>query len=85
MGTGQRLPAAGSGDLDGATVAVGRRLRELRRQKGLTQEELASRAHTHPVEVGRVERGTRDPRLTTLVRMAGGLGVEPGELLDDVS
>jgi transcriptional regulator with XRE-family HTH domain len=35
---------------------------------------------------GRIERGAREPRLTTIRKLAKGLGVEPGELtngLDD--
>jgi transcriptional regulator with XRE-family HTH domain len=32
-----------------------------------------------------MERGAREPRLTTILRLAGGLGVEPGELLDDLT
>jgi transcriptional regulator with XRE-family HTH domain len=33
-------------------------------------------------EVGRYERGGREPRLTAILRLARGLGVPPGTLLD---
>lgn len=33
-------------------------------------------------EVGRYERGGREPRLTAILRLAHGLGVPPGALLD---
>jgi len=32
--------------------------------------------------IGRLERGGREPKLTTILRLADGLGVEPGELLN---
>jgi transcriptional regulator with XRE-family HTH domain len=33
-------------------------------------------------EIGRYERGDREPRLTAILRLARGLGVSPGVLLD---
>lgn len=48
----------------------------------MTQEELARRAGVSPTSVVRMERGEiREPRLGTLNKVAGALGVEPGELL----
>jgi hypothetical protein len=35
----------------------------------------------HPVEIGRAERGTRDLRVSTLVKIARGLGIAASELL----
>jgi ribosome-binding protein aMBF1 (putative translation factor) len=65
--------------------AFGNRLRELRVQRGITQEDLAREANLHPVQIGRVERGLGAPRLTTILRLARGLNVEPSELLSDDS
>jgi predicted transcriptional regulator len=48
---------------------------------GITQEEAAQRSGIHPVEFGRVERGTRDMRLSTVTKIAAGLEVAAGELL----
>ena len=67
-----------------ARYVIGRNMREHRRQLGLTQEELAHRAGLHPVELGRAERGTRDMRITTLVKIARGLQVPPMVLLEGV-
>ena len=39
------------------------RLRSLRRKSGLTQDELARRAHTTPGYVSKVERGERLPKI----------------------
>lgn len=36
----------------------------------------------HPTSIGRIERGGREPRLTTILKLADGLGIEPGELVN---
>jgi transcriptional regulator with XRE-family HTH domain len=68
-----------------ASIAFGRRLRILRRERGLSQDDLARNTDVHPTAIGRFERGSREPRLTTILRLARGLGVLPGALLDDLS
>jgi len=65
-------------------VAVGRNIKAQRKRRNWTQEELAHRAGMHPVEVGRAERGIRDMRVSTVVRLARGLEVAPAELLRNV-
>jgi transcriptional regulator with XRE-family HTH domain len=50
----------------------------------LTQEALAERADMHPVEVGRAERGVRDLQVSTIAKIAHGLGVPASELLRGV-
>jgi transcriptional regulator with XRE-family HTH domain len=55
--------------------AVGRRVRELRRKSGVSQEELAARANLHRNYVGSVERGQRDIGITALGSLAAALGV----------
>jgi transcriptional regulator with XRE-family HTH domain len=50
-------------------------LRRLRREAGLSQEDLSGRTGLHPTEISRLERATREPRLGTMVRLARGLGV----------
>jgi transcriptional regulator with XRE-family HTH domain len=55
----------------------------LRSKKKLSQTQVASRSGIHTTEVSRIERGLRDPRLSTLVRLARALEVEPGQLFDD--
>jgi transcriptional regulator with XRE-family HTH domain len=56
-----------------------------RRQSGLSQEELGFRAGLHRTEISLLEVGGRLPRIDTLVKLAGGLGIEPGELLDGIA
>jgi DNA-binding XRE family transcriptional regulator len=69
-------------DPHATSVAFGQRLRELRTELGLSQDQLAHRTGVHPTAVGRMERGSREPRLTTILCFARGLDVQPGRLLD---
>ena len=65
-----------------ASERFGRNVRRLRRERGLSQEALAAAARLHRTEISLVERGDRDVRLTTVVRLARGLGVPASLLLD---
>ncbi|MFP5389295.1 MAG: helix-turn-helix domain-containing protein, partial [Thermoleophilia bacterium] len=58
------------------------RLREL---SGVTQEELSFRASLHRTEIGLLERGGRLPRIDTLAKLAGALGVPASSLLDGIA
>lgn len=69
-------------DADAASRAFGERMRELRAREGISQDGLAHASGIHSTSIGRLERGGREPRLTTILRLAQGLGVEPGELVD---
>lgn len=63
-------------------VSFGRNLARCRKRAGLSQEELAVRASLHRTAVGQLERGERVARVDTLIKLAGSLGIPPGELLD---
>ncbi len=60
----------------------GANLRYCRKQAGVSQEELGFLSNLHRTEIGMLERGIRLPRIDTLVKLAGSLEVEPGDLLD---
>jgi transcriptional regulator with XRE-family HTH domain len=47
----------------------------------LTQEEVAERSGVHATEVSRIEAGKRDPRVSTVARLAKAVGLKPGDLL----
>ena len=59
----------------------GRRVREQRAARGLSQEALAERAGLHRTYVGSVERGERNVSLDNIHALADALGVSPGELI----
>ena len=58
---------------------------QLRETSGLTQEELASRASLHRTQVGLLESGKRLPRLETLIKLAGALGVSTADLTEGIA
>ena len=62
----------------------GQNLARQRRASGLTQEELAVRAAVHRTQVGLLESGQRQPRIDTLVKLAGALSVDAGVLLEGI-
>jgi transcriptional regulator with XRE-family HTH domain len=55
-----------------------------RKKAGLSQEELSFRVALHRTEISLLERGARVPRIDTLVKLAGALGVRPEDLLDGI-
>jgi len=59
-------------------------LRKTRKEAGLSQETLARAANLHRTEISLLERAEREPRLSTIVRLANGLGVPAAVLLDDL-
>jgi transcriptional regulator with XRE-family HTH domain len=66
-------------------TAFGRRVRALRKARGLSQEELAHRAGIHWTYLGGIERGERNPALLNIGRLARALDVAITELFDGVA
>lgn len=66
------------------TEQFARNLRSQRKRMGLSQEALGASCDLHRTEISLLERGKREPRLSTIVRLARGLGIEPRDLLNDV-
>lgn len=68
---------------DESSNKVGSRLVALRRQAGLTQRQLAQRAHLHYMGIAKLEQGHRGAgvRHETLRRLAKALGVVVDELI----
>jgi len=67
-----------------APLTFGREVRRRRGALGLTLEQLAERSGLTPNYIGTVENGRRDPSLSTVLALAKGLGLAPGELLGGV-
>ena len=51
----------------------------------MTQQQVGNLCNMDPTAVSRLERGQRNPRLLTIVRLAHALNVPPRDLLDGVS
>jgi transcriptional regulator with XRE-family HTH domain len=69
-------------DNDLGVGKLGANLRGARKRLGLSQEQVAERSGVHATEVSRIEAGKRDPRVTTVERLARAVEVKPGELLE---
>lgn len=63
-------------------VAFGERLRELRQERGLSQEGFAHHVGLDRTYVSGLERGRRNPTLDVIVKLAEALEVQPAALLE---
>ena len=61
---------------------LGQNLRAARGKREWTQEELSERSGVQAGEISRIEAGKRDPRVSTVEKLARAIGVPPGRLLD---
>jgi transcriptional regulator with XRE-family HTH domain len=59
-------------------------LRHARKAAGISQEELAERCELHRTEVSLLERGGREPRLGTLIKLATALGTSAEALCSGI-
>ena len=57
--------------------AFGEALREVRAGRGLSQQDLALESELDRTYISLLERGLRQPTITTLIALADALGVEP--------
>lgn len=62
-------------------IKFGNRVRELRKEKGISQEELAYRAELHRTYIGMIERAEKNITLVNIEKIANALEVEIKELL----
>jgi ribosome-binding protein aMBF1 (putative translation factor) len=59
-------------------------LREARKGRGFSQEDLAFKSGYHPTYIGQVERGQKSPSLRAIFRLAAALDTPGSELLKRV-
>jgi transcriptional regulator with XRE-family HTH domain len=60
-------------------------LRRARTRAGISQRELACRCDLHRTEISLLERAGREPRLETIVKLAGALGTGAADLCEGIS
>ena len=61
---------------------LGENLRAVREKRELTQEQLSERTGVQAGEISRIETGKRDPQVSTVLKLAKGLDLAPGKLLE---
>ncbi|MGO9374863.1 MAG: helix-turn-helix domain-containing protein [Syntrophobacteraceae bacterium] len=59
-------------------------LRRLRKNKGLSQEELAHQSDLDRTYISLLERGLRQPSLSSILRLSKPLGVSSADILAEV-
>lgn len=62
-------------------IKFGERVREIRKEKGFSQEELAHKADLHRTYIGMIERAEKNITLINIDKIAKALEVEIKELL----
>ena len=70
---------------DEVSLRVGRTVKQQRNAAGLSLRELAARSGISSSMISDIERGTKSPTVTTVVRLAQALGVSAAVLIDDVA
>ena len=68
----------GAGSLE---ISFGRVLQQLRRERGLSQEELGFRSGYHRTYISLLERGLKSPSLSTIFQLAEALEVDPSQMI----
>ncbi|WP_399258858.1 helix-turn-helix domain-containing protein [Terriglobus albidus] len=66
-------------------VSLGERIRQLRKEKGWRQIDLAEASGVPEVSIGYYERGEMEMGIRALVKISAALGVTPSSLLDVVT
>lgn len=61
----------------------GKKLKALRWQQGWTQTQLAENSRVHINTISAIERGDSKGTPPTALKLAGALGVETGDIVDD--
>lgn len=59
---------------------IGERIKSKRKEKGLTQEQLAEKANMHPTYIGKMERGDKSATLDSLEKVIAALDMSYEEL-----
>jgi len=62
----------------------GQVLQQLRKKKGLSQEELGFESGYHRTYISLLERGKKSPSLKTIFQLAKALDMEPSEILEQM-
>lgn len=73
--------AQGQPDDSEVLLAIGAAIRSMRKDMGISQEELSHRSRLDRSHMGRIERGERNLSLVNLVRISRGLACTPSEIL----
>lgn len=80
--TTREAPADIADDAEVDALTIGRRIRQLRTERGMTLEALAAQVERVPSQLSMIENGRREPKLTLLKAIARALGTTLDALLE---
>jgi len=65
------------------TLRFGQKIRLLRKQQGISQEELGFKANLHSTHIGMIERGVKNISIETIEKLSNALGITISELFNE--
>lgn len=71
-------------ELEKSLELLGRKIRKLRQEKGLSQEEFAHIADIDRSYIGQIERGERNIAFSNILKVAKALGVKLSDLTEGI-
>lgn len=63
-------------------ITIGRNLLNVRKQKGLSQQELANKCSVDRAKISKIENGREDFMLSTILEIADALDIKVSKILD---
>jgi transcriptional regulator with XRE-family HTH domain len=70
----------GVADRSAIQVRLGRAVKRIRVERGLTQEQVSAVSGLHPTYISDIERGVRNPSFEAITRLADGIGVTVADI-----
>lgn len=65
-------------------LQLGKKIREIRKKRGLTQEELAWKSGISLNFMGQIERGHKKPSIKTLKKISENLRIAPSSFFEEI-
>ncbi len=66
------------------TAEIGNRIRYQRKQRNMSQEQLAEKSNLYPSYIGQLERGIKSPTIDTLYKITKGMDLSLSDFLKDL-
>lgn len=68
--------------MDRILIDLGKQLKEIRKEKGITQEKLAENVNIHQTYVGKLEAGKRNPSIVMLYKISRALEIKLTDIFE---
>lgn len=71
--------------MNNITLSLGKRIRNLRIAKRISQEKLAELSGLHATYIGQIERGEKSPTIESIYKISVGLNISISKLLNNMN